>query len=53
MERNGDFDLLFSDKLLGLVYLKPLGVDMKTKGTVSELYADEEGPISESYSDLF
>ena len=40
---NGDFSVIFSDAMLGLIYMMPLDVELKTQGTVSPLFADEQG----------
>ena len=45
VEPNGDFLIFFSDELLGLIYMLPLDVVIRTKGAVSSLYADEEGLV--------
>ena len=46
IEPNGNFLIFFSNELLGLVYMLPLDVTIRTKGRVSEhLYADEDGRI--------
>ena len=37
-----------------MIYLQPLDVEIKTKGTVSEdLFADDEGPILPTASEFF
>ena len=52
MSRSGDFDILFSEGLLGLLYMQGLDdVELKTTGTVSQLFADEKGAVSDAYSD--
>ena len=48
VEPDGEFLLFFSDELLGLVYMFPLDVIIKTTGRVSDLYSDEEGLISQN-----
>ena len=54
MRSNGDFSLFFSDKLIGLLYLIPLNVEVKTQGTVSELFADDaEDVVDVSELDAF
>ena len=41
IERSGNFSILFNKGLAGLDFINELGVEVKTKGTVSELFADE------------
>lgn len=51
---NGDFSIFFSDKLIGLLYLIPLNIEVKTKGVVSELFADDlDSAIDASELDAF
>ena len=40
VEPQGKFMIYFSDELLGLVYMQPLDVVIKSEGSVSSLYAD-------------
>ena len=46
VDNEGDFSLVFNADLLGLSYLKPSQVILETQGKVSQLFADEDGPIS-------
>ena len=41
MESNGRFSILFDKGMAGLDFLKELKVEVKAKGRVSELFADE------------
>ena len=41
MENNGKFSILFDKGLAGPDFLNELKVEVKAKGLVSELYADE------------
>ena len=41
----GQFKFIFNSDLLGLLFVEKMGVEMKTKGHVSDLYADEKGPV--------
>ena len=46
---DGSFNLYFSDDLIGLVYIFPLEIGVKAKGTVSTtLFADDEGLASQN-----
>ena len=40
----GSFSVLFDKGLAGLDFLKIIGVEVKTRGTISELWADSESP---------
>lgn len=52
VDPDGNFSIVFSDDLMGLIYLLPLDATVKTQGRVSELYADEEDDLkSESNLD--
>ena len=46
VDAHGNFALLFSNEMLGLTYLLPLKVQMRSRGSISKLYADEAGPVS-------
>ena len=46
VDNEGDFSFVFNADLLGLSYLKPTQVILETQGKVSELFADEDGPIT-------
>ena len=41
---NGKFHLLFDKGLTGLDFINEIGVEIKTKGKISTLYADEKTP---------
>ena len=41
---NGKFHLLFDKGLTGLDFINEIGVEIKTKGKISDLYADEKTP---------
>lgn len=36
---------MFNSDILGLEYLKPIDAEIRAKGHVSDLYADEDGPV--------
>ena len=40
VEPDGKFRIFFSEELLGLIYMQPLDVVIKSEGRVSSLYAD-------------
>ena len=41
----GEFSLVFNSEILGLEYLAPIDAEIRAKGHVSDLYADEDGPV--------
>lgn len=45
VSRNGEFSILFDTEMMGLIYSMPIDQRLVTDGTISELFADEQGPV--------
>ena len=41
----GQLKFIFNSDLLGLLFVEKMGVEMKTSGHISHLFADEKGPV--------
>lgn len=42
---NGEFAILFDAEMMGLIYSMPVHQIMATDGAISDLFADEDGPV--------
>ena len=53
VESTGDISFIFNSNMLGMQFLRSLDVELQSKGQVSELFADEEGPVGDGYRRRF